>query len=50
LKYIDGDNNFKTQWVEKKAMIAAGTLPIRVPATVHALHVYNLMQGENESG
>jgi hypothetical protein len=34
-------------------MLAAGTLPIRVPATVHAcLHAYNLMQGEiaNEDG
>jgi hypothetical protein len=49
LKCIDGDINFKMQCVEKEAMIAAGTLPIRVPATVHALHVYNLMQGEKES-
>ena len=31
-------------------MLAAGTLPIRVSATgVHALRVYNLMQGENEN-
>jgi hypothetical protein len=30
-------------------MLAAGTLPIRVPATVHALHLNNLMQGKNEN-
>ena len=50
LKCIDGDNNFRIlERVENEAMRAAGTLPIRVPATVHALHSYNLMQGENES-
>ena len=47
---IHGDNNYKIRHVGKEAMLAAGTLPIRVPATVHALHVYNLiMQGENEN-
>ena len=49
LKCINGDNNFRIERVEKEAMLAAGTLPIRVAATVHALHSYNLMQGENES-
>jgi hypothetical protein len=51
LKCINGNNNFKIpQRVEEEAMmLAARTLPIRVPATVHALHVYNLMQGENEN-
>jgi hypothetical protein len=48
LKCIDGDNNVKIpQRVEM--MLAAGTLTIRVPATVHALHIYNLMHGENEN-
>ena len=46
---IDGDNNYKVRHVGKEAVFAAGTLPIRVPARVHALHVYNLMQGENEN-
>ena len=45
LKCIDGDNNFSIERVEKEAMLAAGTLPIRVPATVHVLHSYNPMQG-----
>ena len=50
LKCINGNNNFRIERVEKEAsMLAAGTLPIRVAATVHALHSYNLMQGENES-
>ena len=42
-------NIFNIERIEKEAMPAAGTLPIRVSATVHALHAYNLMQGENES-
>ena len=38
LKCIDGDNNFRIERVDNEAMLAAGTLPIRAPATVHALH------------
>ena len=46
---IHGDNNYKIRHVGKESMLAAGTLPIRVPATVHALHVYNLKQGGNDN-
>ena len=49
LTCINGNNNFRIERDEKEAMLAAGTLPIRVATTVHALHSYNLMQGENES-
>ena len=45
MKCIDGDNNFNIECVEKEAMLAGGTLLIRLPATVYILHSYNPMQG-----
>jgi hypothetical protein len=45
---IHGDNNYSIQHIGKESMLAAGTLPVRVPASEHALEVRNLMEQQNE--
>ena len=42
---IHGDNNYSIRHIGKDSMLAAGTLPVRVAASEHALETYNLMEG-----
>ena len=43
---IHGDNNYTIRHVGKERMLADGTLPVRVPVSVNAMEVYNLLEGE----
>jgi hypothetical protein len=44
---IHGDNNYTIRHVGKERMLAEGILPVRVPVSVNAMEVYNLLEGND---